>query len=252
MRTDTSNEDSTRVKRKICILDHPKNLIEIIRARLAISQGLTGNNITTGPNQYRFIWTFLDGEALRIFDLKSTELRHKTVADLILVMDHVVTYFGPKECLSKQKRYIHYKMEKPCKITTSQYVGLVRNLNSRMAHMPPLFDENQQLDESELVDTLANKAPISHKAMLILQGFNPETGYTETFVEHYKRNDTTDNISVANFSASDEDSDTKRHKKRSNKFKECEEGSQLKDGTYATPVWRKLTAGWILTNGLSC
>ena len=51
VRTDPYNEDSTRVKQKIRILDHPKKLIEVLRARLAISQGLTGNNITTGPNQ---------------------------------------------------------------------------------------------------------------------------------------------------------------------------------------------------------
>ena len=149
--TDPSNEDLTRVKQEIHILDHPKNLTEVLRAMLTISQGLTGNKIKTGPNQYLFTWTFLDGEALRIFDLKWAELRHGTVANLILVMDHGVTYFGPKECLSKQKRYIRYKMEKPRKPTTRQYVGLVRDINSKMAQIPALFDENQQLDESELV-----------------------------------------------------------------------------------------------------
>ena len=77
-------------------LDHPKNLIEIIRASLVIAQGLTGENIPTGPNQYHFTLIFLDGEVLHIFDLKPAELRHKTVANMILVMDHVVTYFGPK------------------------------------------------------------------------------------------------------------------------------------------------------------
>ena len=35
-----------------------------------------------------------------------------------------------------------------------------------------------------------------------------------------------DNIAVANFSASYKDSDTKRHKKRSKKFKEREENSK--------------------------
>ena len=79
--------------------------------------------------------------------------------------------------------------------------------------MPPLFDENQQLDESELVGSLTNKAPRIRKAILILQGFNTETGYLVTFLEHCKRAETTDNISVAKFSASDKDSDTKRHKK---------------------------------------
>ena len=99
-------------------MDHPKNLIKVLRVRLVIAQGLTGNNITTGPNQYRFTITFLDGEALRIFDLKSTELRHETVANLNLVMNHVVAYFGPKECLSKQKCYLRYKMEKTRKLNT--------------------------------------------------------------------------------------------------------------------------------------
>ena len=78
---------------------------------------------------------------LRILNLKLTKLRHETVANLVLVMDHAVTYFDPKECLSKQKRYIRYKKEKPRKLTTSQFVGLVRDVNSRMAQIPPLFDK---------------------------------------------------------------------------------------------------------------
>ena len=53
--------------------------------------------------------------------------------------------------------------------------------------MPPLFDKNQQLDKSELVDSLANKTPRSHKAVWISQGFNPETGDMATFLEHYKQ-----------------------------------------------------------------
>ena len=63
-------------------------------------------------------------------------------------MNHVVNYFGPKECLSKQKIYLRYKMEKPRKLTTRQYVGLVCDLNSRMAQLPPLFEDSQKLDKS--------------------------------------------------------------------------------------------------------
>ena len=98
------NKHSTKIKQKIRILDHPKNLIEVIRARLAIKRGLIGNAITAGPNKYRFTRTFLNGEALRIFDLKATELFQETVPNLKIVMNHIVSYFGPKECLSKQKR----------------------------------------------------------------------------------------------------------------------------------------------------
>ena len=88
--------------------------------------------------------------------------------------------------------------------------------------MPPLFDENQQLEKSELGNFLANKPPRSHKAVLISQGFNIEKGDMATFVEHFEQAETTYNIGVAKISASDKDSDTKRKGKRS-KFKEHEE-----------------------------
>ena len=91
--------------------------------------------------------------------------------------------------------------------------------------MSPLFYKNKQLNETELVDSLANKAPRRHKAMLILQGFNPETRDLETFVEHCEQAKTTDNIAMAKFSASDEDSNTKWQKK-SSKFKEREENGK--------------------------
>ena len=107
---DPTNEQSTKIKRKIRILDHPKNIIEVLCARLAIKKEISGKAITTGPNQYRFTRTFLDGEALRIFDLKATELVQETVANLKILMNHIVTYFVPKDFLSKQKRYLRYKM----------------------------------------------------------------------------------------------------------------------------------------------
>ena len=46
---DPTNEQSTKIKRKIRILDHPKNLIEVFRARLVIEKGISGNAIITGP-----------------------------------------------------------------------------------------------------------------------------------------------------------------------------------------------------------
>ena len=205
---DPTNKQSTKIKRKIRILDHPKNLIEVLCASLAIERAITGNAITTGPNQYCFTRTFLDGGALRIFDLKSTELCQETMYNLKIVLNHIVTHFGPKECFSKHNRYLRYKMTKPRKLTTRQYVELVRDLNSRMAQLPPLFEDSQMLDESELVNSISNKAPRTQKAMLISQGFNPESANLETFVEHCERAETTDGIYGAKFAASDKDSET--------------------------------------------
>ena len=103
-------------------------------------------------------------------------------------------------------------------------MGLVRDLNSSMAHLPPLFNDSQVPEESELVDFLANKAPKSYKAMLINQGFNTETSTLETFVKHCKRAEITNNISGAKFAASDEESDPRRKKRtktKSDRGKKC-------------------------------
>ena len=40
VQTDPTNEDLTRVKRRIRILDHPKNLLEVLCERLVMAQGL--------------------------------------------------------------------------------------------------------------------------------------------------------------------------------------------------------------------
>ena len=91
--SDPYNKKSTKSKQRICMLDHPKNLIELLRDRLAIEKGMIGNAITTGPNKFCFARTFLDGEALRIFDLKTTELGQETAANIKTVLNQVVSEF---------------------------------------------------------------------------------------------------------------------------------------------------------------
>ena len=149
-------------------------------------------------------------------------------------MNNVVTYFGPNECLSKQKRYLRYKMTKPCKLTTRQYVGLVCDLNSRMAQMPPLFEYSQKLDESELVDSLTKKASRTHKAMLIAQGFNPESADQETFVEHCERAETTDDIAGVKFAASDKDSEPRNKKRVKSKDEHGKKKQKLSSKLYCS------------------
>ena len=121
--------------------------------------------------------------------------------------------------------------------------------------MPPLFNNNQQLYESELMDSLANKAPRSHKEMMILQSSNPETGYLATLVENWKRADTTDNISMAKYSASEKYSNKNKNKKRSKKTNECADSGKKRrknssiycslheeNNSHISREWKVLTA----------
>ena len=51
---------------------------------------------------------------------------------------------------------------------------------------------------------------MTHKAMMIAQGFNMDSADIETSVEHCERAETTDDITGGKFSASDEDSETRK------------------------------------------
>ena len=123
-------------------------------------------------------------------------------------------------------------MGKPRKLTTRQYVGLVRDLNSRIAQLPPLFEDSQKLDESEFVDSLANNVPRNHKTMLIAQGFNPETADLETFMEHCEREETTDDFAGAKFAASDKDSEPRKKKRLKSKDEHGKKHQKLSSKLY--------------------
>ena len=183
-----------RIKRRIKVLDNPTRVLDVLKAREAIKEGLVGNHITQGPNQYRYTRSFLAGEALRVFNEKARSHTGETVANLNLTMNELVTFFTPRECLSKQKRYIRYAMRKPYDITTRQYIGSVRNLNERCVEMPPHFNATQKLTETELVDIVADRAPKSHKKELVSDGFNPETATLDEFVETCERAETNEAI----------------------------------------------------------
>ena len=62
--------------------------------------------------------------------------------------------------------------------------------------------------------------------MLISQIFNHKTGDLENFIEHCKRVETTNNIAMDNFPASDKDSDTMKNIKRSKKTNEREDSGK--------------------------
>ena len=81
LRTDPTNDSSPLIKRKFRPLDNPTKIIEVLQATLNIKQGVVGNNITTGPNQYAYWRQCLAGEALRKFNEFATNVRTETIVN---------------------------------------------------------------------------------------------------------------------------------------------------------------------------
>ncbi len=222
LRTDPTNDSSPLIKRKFRPLDNPTKIIEVLQATLNIKQGIVGNNITTVPYQYAYWRQCLAGEALRKFNEFATNVGNKTIVNLTTVEQRLVSEFTTKDVLARECRYIRYDMRKPYSRTTRQYVGAVHTLNQTLARMPPLFDASQQVPESELLDILASKAPQSHKALMIEQGFDPQNATIQQFVEISERAETKESLQkgpVVKFENERYDSDDS-YKKVSHKKKD--------------------------------
>ena len=188
------DDDSTTIRRNVEVLDNPSNILQMLRHRKAVEEAIVGNNITTGPTQYAFVRQFLTGESLRVFNEGAVATGNETTANLIMALNHLVTFNCPREVLSKQTDYMKSKLYKPYDLTTRQYVGYYNNLNSICAQLPPAFNDNQKLSERELIINIAGKAPKPHKKMLIQQGYNPENGSMADLIDYCERAETTENV----------------------------------------------------------
>jgi hypothetical protein len=221
IRTDPTNDSSPIIKRRFKPLDNPENVLEVLQGILVIKEGVIGNNVTTGPLQYAFWRSCLEGAALAKFNEYGTALGTETTAHLVQVEQRIVAHFAPREVLSQQARYIRYRMSKPFHTTTRQYVGAVHTLNQKFVGLPPNFNEAQKVPQTELLDILASKAQRSHKELLTDHGFDPQTETIDKFVEICERAETksalTNRGRSRHFESDDDSSQSERPSKKPKK-----------------------------------
>jgi hypothetical protein len=221
MRTDPTNESSPVIKRKFKPLDNPSNVLDVLQGVLLIKEGVIGNNVTTGPLQYRYWRGCLTGTALDKFNEYTLAVGNETAANLHTVEQRLITFFAPREVLRQQTRYIRFHMRKPKEVSTRQYVGAVATLNNTLSKLPPAFDDLQKVSETDMMDILASKAPKGHKELMTDHGFDPQTATTAEFVEICERAETKEALQTRKQSHdSDDDSsddDEVQHPKKPKK-----------------------------------
>jgi hypothetical protein len=221
MPADPTNDQSPVIRRRFKPLDNPRTVLELLQGIQIIKEGCVGNNVTTGPKQHAFWRACLTGTAQYKFIQFAREVGTETLANLLQVEQRLTTHFAPHEVMREQKKHICTKMHVPRNTTARQYVGAVATLNEALEKLTPDFDQAQKLPDRDIMDLLSTKAPKEHKALMMEQGFNPETSTVEEFVEISERAETKDNIyqeikcffnSHDNSSSNDE-----RHRKKKQK-----------------------------------
>jgi hypothetical protein len=83
MRTDPTNDMSPVTKRKFKPLDNPSNALNVLQGILLIKEGVSGNNVTTGPLQCRCWRGCLTGTALDKFNEITEAIGNETAANLV-------------------------------------------------------------------------------------------------------------------------------------------------------------------------
>jgi hypothetical protein len=219
MRTDPTNDASPIIKRKFKPLDNPAQLLTLLQGIHLIKEGVTGNNVTTGPLQYQYWRGCLTGTALTRFNRYAIEVGTETVPNLIQVERRLVTFFAPREVLRAQTKYIRFNMRKPKEASTRQYVGAVATLNDTLTKLPPAFNEAQKLPDHDIMDIMASKAPKNFKELMTDHGFDPQTATTEEFVEICERAETKEAIQKNRSSRFSSDDDSSVDERRPTKKK---------------------------------
>jgi hypothetical protein len=237
IRTDPTDNSSPVIKRRFKPLDNPLNVLEVLQGILIIKEGVTGNNVTTGPLQYSYWRGCLEGTALRKFNEFASAVGTETSAHLLTVENRLVSFFAPREVLSQQARYIRYHMRKPNDTTTRQYVGAVHTLNQTLEKLPPAFNAAQKIPALDLMDILASKAPKSHKELMTDHGFDPQTATTADFVEICERAETKENLRHSKHSRFESDDDSSRDERHNKTKKHKKEKSST---TNKAPFFCKL------------
>jgi hypothetical protein len=218
MRTDPTNDTSPIIKRKFKPLDNPAKVLELLQGIRNIKEGITGNNVTTGPLQYQYWRGCLTGTALTRFNMFAVAVGNETLPNLNQVERRFVTFFAPREVLRKQTQYMRFSMRKPKDVSTRQYVGAVSTLNENLTKLPPGFERGQKLPDTDIMDIMASKAPKNHKELMTDHGFDPQTATVDEFVEICERAETKEAIQKRPSKySSDDDSDNERPSKKAKK-----------------------------------
>ena len=165
---------------------------EWLRFERNLEKAFTGQNLTTGPQQYACLRRLLEGNALTVFDLKAAELGAQTVSHLQDILRALRREVFPEDALQQQKRYMRRSLHKPRNMTIRVYVNRVLELNDQLENFPGLNsnDNGTKLPEDEVLDLLEFGLPETWQNFMLLQKFDPQVHTINDFVQFCERLET--------------------------------------------------------------
>ena len=140
-----------------------------------------------GPSQYTLARRLLDGEALRVFNEKASEVGAEMVIHLEQCLNTVTENVFLSNALRDQKRFIRHFLFKPHEVSIKEFKTRLHELNSQLEFYPPFNGAAQKLEEDAIKEVLEFAIPRRWEKAMLLQGFIPSLRTTIEFVEFCER-----------------------------------------------------------------
>ena len=165
---------------------------EWLRFERNLEKAFTGQNLTTGPQQYACLRRLLEGNALTVFDLKVAELGTQTTAHLQDILRALRREVFPQYALQQQKRFMRRSLRKPRNMSIRAYVNRVLELNDQLESFPGVNenDNGTKLPEDEVLDLLEFGLPETWQHAMLLQDFDPQVHTINDFIQFCERLET--------------------------------------------------------------
>ena len=190
-RTDPTDEDSSTYDVPIPYYSTgtPE---EWLRFERNLEKVFTGQDLTTGPQQYACVRRLLEGNALAVFDLNAATLGNETTQHLQLILMSLRDQVFPQRAQQQQKRYMRRALRKPRNMSIRVYVNRVQELNDQLEKYPGIGDElhGTKLPEDEILDLLEFGIPGAWQKAMLLQDFDPQVHTVTDFVQFCERLET--------------------------------------------------------------
>ena len=165
---------------------------EWLRFERNLEKAFTGQNLTTGSQQYACLRRLLEGNALTVFDLKVAELGTQTTAHLQDILRALRREVFPQYALQQQKRFMRRSLRKPRNMSIRAYVNRVLELNDQLESFPGVNenDNGTKLPEDEVLDLLEFGLPETWQHAMLLQDFDPQVHTINDFIQFCERLET--------------------------------------------------------------
>jgi hypothetical protein len=183
-----------------------------------------GQSLNTGPRKFNTIKHLLREEALRAFEAKAKELGgEESIENFKACLQAVSLTVFPQKAIARQKRYMRRAIKKPPTMKIREFVGRLFEMNEELAYFPPMYSEEEILDEDELMDIVEISIPFSWQRQLVIQGFDINEHTLNELVEFCERLEVTEDLFRESWNYG-------RHKKLGQSSRASQDESKLQAG----------------------